>query len=223
MYNYDLSQFSKLVKGTSSRYKTDSVVSLEDVEQECWLKIVENMPRVQQIPPKEVDQFVFVMLRNHVSSMKNASMRRANLNIHLRYEEEDLPELDDNDPLTIDDIMDRAIVSLDASIPEHRMSQEQVYSYQELVKRLLLWSNGKTGKAPQFVKEMVDPSEETLKTWNGMVEKHPYLKSFHSIPPASFAKIIGCSKTTIARIISDLREYLDDFEYEHNTVLQLTY
>ena len=213
-YNHDLKIFTRVVKSMAGKFKADPLQNSEDIEQECWIKLVEVKPELDKVKPEEVTKFAHVIIKNHVASIVSKSKVRAHLNHKLQCSISS--PLDGEDAPSMEELADRQILKLDRYIPQHRLSAFEITAYRKLVGELLAWSNGQTGTARKLVKEMVAPSDETLGRWYEMTKRHPVYKTFETIPPSSFSEIFGCSKLTIFRTMEKLRRHLESRGYDRS-------
>ncbi len=200
--------YQKAVKTQFKNYQC-----AEDVAQELRLKLWTVMPTLEKVTNKEVYALAKTILERTAIDLVRKNKTREHLNCFFTLPSDKTiscqiggEQLDEAD---IEDAIKYEMMSIaDGFAPG--TDQESVYSYKELLNEMLEWSSNKDPQTKRFIKEMINPSNTTLRTWKRMVEKHPHYKSFHSIPPYTYAKILKISKLKVSRIMHRLREHLTE-------------
>ncbi len=208
MHHYHISQFDSLIHTLSANYKRDSLHDSDDIKQELCAKLIEALPKLTKVSPKQIKVVVYTVLRNEIRDIQRKSVTRAHLNCKLQVDADG-----DGEIQTWEDAADKAIISLQQFLPEPFVSQEDNTSYVMLAAHMTDWAELKGGKTALLINEILNPSDNTLKKWKEMVEHFPTYKKFEQIPPASFAKILGISKICIHNIMVDLRKHLENVGY----------
>lgn len=215
---HELAELTDVVKSVARKSRRGFLANyeVEDLEQECWLKLVEVLPDLRYVNVKELRSMVYTILDRHMIGMvrKQRTRHLINQKMPMRSERsmyglhgQHFAEQQFADQAMYKALED-TITDIDGVIPEHFLSQEQIFAYKELVQELVSWSQSKNALTKRLVKEMVDPSDKTLRTWHDMVEKYPHYKAFQQIPPISFAQIFGVNKLRIFRIVKEMRAHL---------------
>lgn len=219
MHHYRLSDFDGIVKSISGNYQKDSLSDSDDIKQELHMKLIECLPVLQATPKHEIRLLVTSILRNHVRDIQRKSITRSGVNCKLEYH----GKREEFDTFSWEDAADRAIMSLKAYIPEPFGNSEDACAYSLLKEHMLDWAEFKGGRAELLIREMLDPSEETLAEWKRMVTRFPSYKKFECIPPASFGRILGISKLTVHNIMEQLRVHLIIVGYSEDYVNNFIY
>lgn len=208
MHQYHFSQFDNLVNSLSAKYHKDSLHDSDDIKQELLVKLVETLPALTKVPPKEILVLVYTILKNEIRGIQRKSITRSHLNCKLAVDHSS-----EDQAFGWEDTADKAIMSLKCYMPEPFVSPENNASYSMLYAHMMDFAEYKGGKTAVLINEILNPSDSTLATWKDMVNKFPTYKKFEQIPPSSFAKILGISKISIHKIMVELRKHLETVGY----------
>lgn len=204
---HDLSIFNTLIKNQARKFKPSSVTSQEDIEQECWLKLWEVMPHLQEVSTTEVLFMASTILSNHVTDVIRKSRTRSHINC--RFE----PPME----IDIEDAIANQLYEFSTTVPQHLLPADEVCEFRQLVDDIREWAVSKGDPTKKLAIELVDPSDETLQAWSEVNESDRY-KNAEILPPATLGKILDMSKPSVCKIMQEMKFYLQTIGYQPDSI-----
>ena len=194
-----------LLKAKSRLFsKSITSVELEDIESELWLHIFENMPYFETLRDTEIKALASIILKNKAISLyrKHCSRTRGVISYEIEH---------DSVKGTLDSILSLELAYLGLNIFDrglHQLTQESVFEYKELVSVIDKWSKSQDKLSQKLIKEILNPSKETIIKWNELVKKFPIYRSYEYIPYCSYTRLIGISRPKIIKTMKALKVHL---------------
>jgi len=190
----------------------------DDIASELWIHIFENMPQFESLEDNEIKALASTILKNKSISLyrKHSSKTKKSVSFVVTTQ--------DDVELSLENILSLEMINLGLKIFDrglHHLNQCEILEYKELVSVIEKWANNQDKLAKKLVLEILNPSEDTLVKWRGLVEKFSIYRSYEYIPYCSFTRILGISRPKIIKVMKALRAYLESvYQEDFAAILQ---
>jgi hypothetical protein len=195
----NLSLFHPSIKILSSKFPANTLYDKDDIEQELWLKIIVSMPKFKTLSDDEVIKIGYVILNNRVKDIIRLCKRR--------------PDKAGINNSVIEELLHDSFSSIFNYKPIHTKHPDEISQYRQLINDITGWAEIRCDTTKLVIREIIEPSSLTLKNWNNLCSSNKMYNQYDHIPPLSFDRIIGVSKSKVRSIIVDLRDYLIAMDY----------
>lgn len=212
----EVTQFETLITAVSREFGFNSIITEEDVKQELYEKLIKVWPDLMTNKPEEIFAVAKTVFRRRMIDIGRFQARRPDTSIYAKN------YVVDEDGYEFNDIESLAEQSLDAMCDANLMNGSLFKNpYEEtegndLKEELLAFADVQVDEdIRRFIHEAINPSKETLDTWEEMCNGYARYKSYTSIPPFSLCKILGITKNKkIYHILETIKQFLDSIHYE---------
>ena len=188
------------VKSVLKHFGTRKDIDREELEGQLWLKVTEVLPKFEKLDDDDVKPLAFRILKNHTVDFlrKNKTIKHLNCGHEVITSD-----------FTFEDLVDAYSSKLSEVFP-----QECPMRFQDLAHVIEAYIEYQNPRMKNFLSELVNPSEFTLKKWENLKEKNPTYKQFKDeIPPVTLGKMLGIPSVLVNKTMNDFKHHLMCYGY----------
>ena len=198
----DLHVFTPIVKSLTKKF-TNSIRNMdgEDVSQELIVKLLEIMPKLQELSLTDARKLCRACLSRHAIDLYKRERRCGNTSS--TYGEETVTFLQ-IDP----EICKIVGITIDSIISEYE-SPEKYFEVKELKSAIVEWAKKQKKDICTLVTEFIDPSPETTEAYFALCKN---INDIDYISPWILARALKISDRTWLKARVELRRFISDLE-----------
>lgn len=209
----DLAKFDHLVGSIARKANVNVIISQEDVKQELFLKLWKILPDIQDMPDADIFSYVKTILKNHLTDIVRFHSRRPDTSEYSNEAAQGIGQ--EVESMVRNEISDASDI-LNGS---RMVSPDDALELKELNHLIDSYINSLTDpEAKLYLRESLNPSEDTLDKWEALVLTYPRYQTYTTIPPTTLAKILGIDQKKYYKVINAFEAYLHQFGYRSHTL-----
>jgi hypothetical protein len=176
-----------MVKFYAKKCKKSRLMTVEDVEQELCLKLVQLLPKLDHLSESDKKGMVMTVLKNRFVDLGRFLDAR----------------LDTRDTEEFSDQFESPLSTL--------VTGFQAVCHRELCEAMREWAKTrKTPRAAILVEELIAPSDRTLRAFREKSLACPSYNQYEDVPFTTLVSILGFNAMASRKLLVSLRAYLTD-------------
>jgi len=209
----ELNLLQKVVKRVASRWRDNSCYTVEDIESQFWVKILEVHPILKTLETDEDLEFMARrILKNYLSDIVRFHKRRPDTSIYSLYD-------------NFQEVVESAFAEVSLSFTTESSTGYQSIAVSQLKEILVDWAQDEKPKIQRYINEVISPSAEILESWRERIAStrnapsRSRLNNKDYIPPTVLAKLLGIHHKELYEFMWRLKVYLERMGYNLSVTL----